>query len=132
MTELKSVVCVDDDPSMLLILDAVLQTGAGMDVRGYKSGREALEALEDEPAQLVLLDVSMPEMDGLETARRLRKTPHGQNLPIAFLTGRAEPHDLDRYRREGVKWIIPKPFDLALLPLQVNAIWRNARQISAA
>jgi DNA-binding response OmpR family regulator len=132
MTELKRVVCVDDDPSMLLILDAVLQTGAGLEIRGYSSGQEALDALEEEPAQLVLLDVSMPDMDGLETARRLRKTSHGLTVPIAFLTGRTEPHDLDRYRREGVKWIIPKPFDMALLPLQVNAIWRNAGQSAGA
>jgi DNA-binding response OmpR family regulator len=128
MAELQCVACVDDDPEMLMILEAVLGGDAGMDVRPFRSGYEALRSLANDPAQLVLLDVGMPRMDGLETAHLLRKATFGLTLPIAFLTGRKEPHDLDLYRRKGVPWIIPKPLDPAMLLLQVKAIWANSQQ----
>src|SRR5215472_18034731 len=80
-----SILLVDDTPANLIALGAVLKP-LEMRVIEVTSGAEALKAVEREQFAAVLLDVQMPEMDGFETAKRIRALPNGRHVPILFLT----------------------------------------------
>lgn len=80
------VLLVDDQPARLLTYEAILE-GVGVDCVRAHSGKEALEKLLRNSFALILLDVSMPEMDGFETARLIREHPRFEQTPIIFVTG---------------------------------------------
>src|ERR1700749_1177371 len=80
------VLLVDDQPARLLTYEAILE-GVGVDCVRAHSGKEALEKLLRQSFALILLDVSMPEMDGFETARLIREHHRFQQTPIIFVTG---------------------------------------------
>jgi CheY-like chemotaxis protein len=81
-----SVLLVDDQPARLLTYEAILE-GVGVDCVRALSGREALNRLLRQSFALILLDVSMPDMDGFETARLIREHPRFERTPIIFVTG---------------------------------------------
>lgn len=81
-----SVLLVDDQPARLLTYEAIL-SGVGVDCVRALSGKEALDKLLRSSFALILLDVSMPEMDGFETARLIREHPRFEHTPIIFVTG---------------------------------------------
>jgi PAS domain S-box-containing protein len=82
-----SVLLVDDEPANLLVLEALLD-GLGLDLVRARTGGEALKKLAAQPFALVLLDVRMPGMDGLETAGRLRQREQTGRTPVIFVTGK--------------------------------------------
>lgn len=111
---------VDDQPSNLLALEAVLSD------RGYNlilahSGFEALELIRQYKIALVLLDIQMPEMDGFETARRLKAIEGCEGIPIIFITAiyKEEPWIKKGYEVGGVDYF-SKPFDPDILRLKVG------------
>lgn len=116
-----SVLLVDDTPANLLALAAVLKP-LGVRVVEVQSGAAALAEVEREPFAVALLDVQMPGMDGFEVARRLRKTEHGREMPVIFLTAL---HREDQFSREGYATgaadYITKPFDADVLRARVRA-----------
>lgn len=89
---------------------------AGMDVREAADGREALELIRADLPDLVLLDVMMPGVDGWEVARQLQADPRTRDLPIIFLTARAELADRRRAADLGAVGYVSKPFDPLELP----------------
>jgi two-component system copper resistance phosphate regulon response regulator CusR len=95
---------------------------AGMDVRQAANGREALEAIRDEVPDLVLLDVMMPEVDGWEVAQQLQADPRTRDLPIVFLTARAELADRRRAADLGAVGYVSKPFDPLELPALIESV----------
>lgn len=123
-----SVLLVDDTPANLVALNAVLKQLRVRLVEA-RSGEEALQQVEREPFAVVLLDVQMPGMDGFETARRIRATPAGRELPILFLTA---IHRDEQYARRGYAAgaadYITKPFDVDVLRARVRAFVDLYRQ----
>lgn len=95
---------------------------AGMDVRQAANGREALESIRDDVPDLVLLDVMMPEVDGWEVARQLQADPRTRELPIVFLTARAELADRRRAADLGAVGYVSKPFDPLELPELIESV----------
>jgi len=96
VAELANILLVDDKPARLLTYEVILERLGQNLVRAY-SGEEALARLEECEFAAILLDVSMPGMDGFETARRIRENPVFGNTPIIFVTG-VHLTDLDRLR----------------------------------
>ncbi|MEO8892294.1 MAG: response regulator, partial [Coleofasciculaceae cyanobacterium] len=86
---MKKILVVDDDRTMRTVLTRYLEN-RGYQVEQVTSGAEALVAVAKNPPDLVVSDVMMPEMDGLEFCRRLRATPSGQLMPFIFLSGKGE------------------------------------------
>jgi CheY-like chemotaxis protein len=78
-------------------------------------GQEALDVLEREDVALVLMDMQMPVMDGLEATRRIRQQPRWQHLPILAMTANAAPEDRQRCLEAGMNEHLSKPFDLPAL-----------------
>ena len=110
----KKVLIVEDEES-LLKLESILLTTKGYDVRAVASGRAALEALEEELSDLVLLDVMLPEMDGFEVCRRIKANPKTAHIPVVMLTAKKTAEDMARGDEVGADRYITKPFKSAMV-----------------
>jgi CheY-like chemotaxis protein len=105
------ILVVEDDPESLEMMGALLSLW-GYDARLVPAGPAALEAFEQETADLVLLDLGLPGMDGFEVARRLRCRPGGDSAFIAAVTAyRGEEHQRQA-RESGFDRYLTKPVDL--------------------
>lgn len=105
-----SVLVVDDDAVNRVVLINFLSL-AGVDATEAKDGYEALAALEKESFDLVLLDVMMPRMSGLEVCRRIRAHQSGVKLPIIMLTAKTQLADIVAGLRAGANDYLPKPIE---------------------
>src|SRR5262245_36351544 len=118
---------VDDKPANLLALEAVLGDTEYELIRA-SSGPQALELLRQHDFALVLLDVQMPEMDGFETAQRMKAMPQGKDVPIIFITAiySDDPYVRKGYLSGGVDYFC-KPFDTEILRMKVR-VYASFRQ----
>jgi CheY-like chemotaxis protein len=124
-TMLKRVLFVEDDPDMQTVARVALERLGGFMVLECSSGVEALERVEAFAPDLILLDVIMPGMDGLETLRSLRLLPGAAAVPVVFMTASAQAQDVSEYRAAGAVDVIAKPFDPLTLPATVRSIWNR-------
>ncbi len=106
-----SIMIVDDLIANLTLLSDILK-GHGYKVRPATSGRQALDAARHTPPDLVLLDITMPEMDGYEVCRVFKNTPGLADIPILFISALGETGDKVRAFHEGGQDYITKPFQV--------------------
>jgi signal transduction histidine kinase/DNA-binding response OmpR family regulator/HAMP domain-containing protein len=107
----KKVLIVDDDMRNIFALSTVLEEHE-MEVLSADNGRDAIRVLEKTPdVDIVLMDIMMPEMDGLETMREIRKVPRLQNLPIVAVTAKAMKGDREKCIEAGAWDYLSKPVD---------------------
>lgn len=124
-SELERILLVEDDPDIQLVAGLSLEDIGGFRVVICSSGIEALEKVEQFRPQLILLDVMMPEMDGISTLAELRRQPVASETPVVFMTAKAQPDEIAEYRRLGAVDVIVKPFDPLFLSREVQAIWQR-------
>lgn len=122
--ELKRILLVEDDPDVRLVTSVAI--GGEFAVEACASGEEALAAVANSVPDLVLLDVMMPRMDGPATLAALRRLPQAADLPAIFLTARAQPQELERYKAMGALGVIAKPFEPETLADDVRRLWSLA------
>jgi DNA-binding response OmpR family regulator len=103
------VLVADDDADILDLVSYVLQ-GEGYEIVAAHDGRQALELARERQPQLAVLDVSMPNLDGLEVTRALRADADLATLPVILLTARVAPADQERGFEAGATDYLPKPF----------------------
>jgi class 3 adenylate cyclase len=125
MTETVTILAVDDQPANLRLLDAVLSP------RGYRvvrasSGEQALELLPSSGADLVLLDIVMPGIDGYEVCRRIRSAPETAFLPVVMITASGH-QEKTRAIEAGADDFVSKPFDQSELLARVASLARIKR-----
>lgn len=118
---MQKILLVDDEPRMLDLIELFLQP-IGFICMKETSGKKAIEILQNEKVNLVLLDVMMPEMDGWEACKKIRKF---SDVPIIMLTARSEKLDLVKGLNTGADDYITKPFDEKELVARINAILRR-------
>jgi DNA-binding response OmpR family regulator len=121
----RRVLVVDDDDDIRLLLHDLL-TGAGYHVETAADGRAALRVFHGEPTDLVVLDLSMPELDGFETLDRLRDL---SDVPVILLTARSGEIDKVRGFRAGADDYVVKPFSRQELLARVGALLRRTREV---
>lgn len=121
----KVVLGVDDQPENLAVLSAVLET-AGYTFVEASSGLDCLSLAARVSPRLILLDIQMPGINGLETCRRLRADWRLQHIPVAFLTGRNHADDVRAGLKAGGNDFITKPFDHERLLARVDHWCRKA------
>ena len=103
------VLLVDDAPINLVIASRLLEDAGGQIVTA-SSGEEALEAIERERVDIVLLDLQMPGIDGYEVARRIRARPNLRDLPVIAVSANATAEHRDRAEAAGMSAYVEKPF----------------------
>jgi CheY-like chemotaxis protein len=125
----KKVLVVDDDVRNIFALTSLLEQH-GVRVISAETGKEAIALLEDDDEiDAVLMDIMMPEMDGYETMRQIRKNPEHRLLPIVALTAKAMKGDRDKCLEAGASDYIAKPVNAEEL-LALLRIWLFGRQRS--
>ena len=116
-----TIALVEDNPDNRLLVQAILDDQ--YDIVEYETGVAALEGLKDFVPDLVLLDISLPEMDGTEVLQRMREDPRLVSVPVIALTAHAMAGDRERFLGEGFDEYLAKPIvDDALL---IEAIERG-------
>jgi DNA-binding response OmpR family regulator len=123
------IVVVDDDPAVVRAVAAVLEAD-GYEVEGVGDQAEALRAGLQDPPALVVLDVNMPGLDGWELCDILRRQSHTRDVPVLFLTGRADLRDQITAMQVGGSDYVTKPFRPDELRAKVQA-WVQRRRRKA-
>jgi CheY-like chemotaxis protein len=108
------VLVVEDHPDTREMMLEVISR-EGYPVRGAASGAEALEQVQRSPPRVVVLDIGLPDMDGLEVARRLRTLPGADALAIVAVSGHFGAANTDAVLSSGADAFLPKPVDLEAL-----------------
>lgn len=116
------ILLVDDEPDILTIGAMALEDIGGFVVRSVSSGTEALESLAQALADIIVLDVMMPVIDGPTTLERLRAIPGCERTPVIFLTAQVQQHEIARFRALGAVGVIRKPFDPMTLAQDVREL----------
>ena len=112
---------VDDEPDIREVVEISLSLDPGFETRSCSSGQEALVVAAEWQPEIILLDVMMPVMDGTATLACLRASPVTADIPVVFMTARAQSRELDLFRSLGAVGVIPKPFDPMTLAATVRA-----------
>jgi DNA-binding response OmpR family regulator len=113
-----SILVADDEPNILLSLEFVLQE-AGYRVRTAVDGEQALEAVEAERPDLLLLDVMMPRLSGFDVCQRLRAEPRYRGLRIVMLSAKGRAGEVDKGLALGADAYVTKPFAVQELLAEV-------------
>lgn len=121
------VLWVDDDPDIRMVGELTLSFHRGWSVTSLASGREALALQPDAPFDVILLDVMMPDLDGVKAVEALRELAWAKETPIVFVTARVQSVDLQHYATVGVQGVIKKPFDPAAIAAEIEAIVARSR-----
>ncbi len=120
------ILVADDDPDILQFVRVNLEL-EGFEVDVAHDGKEAIAKVMASPPDLVLLDVMMPEMDGLTALRRLRMHPAATNTSVILLTAKTLPEDRVRGLELGADDYVTKPFDVDELMARVKAVLRRTQ-----
>jgi len=112
---------VDDEPDIREVVEMSLSLDPNLTVRSCASGTDALSAVGEWAPDLILLDVMMPVMDGPATLARLREIPASADIPVVFMTARAQTRELEHFRSLGAAGVIAKPFDPMTLAVSVRS-----------
>jgi two-component system, OmpR family, response regulator MtrA len=115
------VLVADDDEDILTLVKAVLQR-EGHEVIAVPDGAQALACVQAESPDLAVLDISMPELDGLEVLRRVRADAETRDLPVVLLSAQAQEADVARGYATGANAYIKKPFSPRELAERVEAL----------
>ena len=115
----RRILVVDNEPSIQEVAQICLETVAGWEVSIAGSGLEGLATAEREQPDAILLDVMMPDMDGLDTFSRLQANPITKAIPVILLTAKVQITDRQNYRELGIRSTIAKPFSPLELAQQI-------------
>ena len=114
---------VEDQQDIRLVAKMALEAVGGFTVIACASGQEALSSAAEAMADLLLLDIMMPGMDGPSTLKALRELPATAHTPVIFMTAKVQTAEVAQYMELGALQVIPKPFDPMELSAQIRRIW---------
>ncbi|WP_233748764.1 response regulator [Leptodesmis sichuanensis] len=123
----KRILIIDDDPDILAVAQLALETIGEWDVITALSGKEGIELAREERPDAILLDVMMPEMDGIATLRVLQSGSETASIPVILMTAKVQPADQQRFANLGVVATIVKPFKAMQLSTQISELlgWQS-------
>jgi len=123
------ILIVDDEPDLVQTLRDRLEMN-GYDIVTANNGKEGLEKAVQEKPNIILLDVIMPVMDGLEMLEALRKHPECKDCAIIMLTARSQRQDIVRAKVCGIQDYVVKPFDLSELVEKIESIVEHHKAVA--
>ncbi|SFP80475.1 response regulator transcription factor [Pseudomonas borbori] len=116
----KTVLIADDEPNIVISLEFLLEQ-AGYRVLVAHDGQEALEAIERQPPDLVLLDVMLPRLSGFDVCQKIRENPQWQHMRVVMLTAKGREVEVSKGLALGANAYITKPFSTQELLAQIGA-----------
>ncbi|MBF2063121.1 MAG: response regulator [Calothrix sp. C42_A2020_038] len=119
---MKRILIIDDEFDIRAVAELALKTVGGWQVSTAASGSEGLAKAVDEHPDVILLDVMMPDMDGIATFHALQANPITQSIPVILLTAKVQAAEQRQFSELGVRAIITKPFKAMKLPRQIDTI----------
>lgn len=119
---IESVVIVDDEADIRQIVTLALEAVAGFTVTACSNGEDALTTIPVQQPDIVLLDVMMPGMDGPTVLQHLLENPQAKDIPVIFMTAKAQQHEIEGFMALGAKGVVPKPFDPMTLADEIRKI----------
>jgi len=108
---LPQILVVDDEDLIRELVQACLEDLGGWETLAAASGEECLQIAQTKQFDAILLDMSMPGMDGFDVYERLQSNPMTQSIPVILLTAKVLPSDRDRFEKMGVAGVIAKPIE---------------------
>ncbi len=123
MSEKKKIVVADDEPFILSALQDTLSDSYA--VYTASNGKEAIKTVEKVMPDLIILDVMMPEMDGLEACKQLKKNKATASIPVIILTAKGQITDIEKGFKSGADAYVVKPFSPARLIEKVEEIFEK-------
>lgn len=118
----KRVLIIDDEEAIQQVVQFGIKMIVGWDVLQASSGSEGIRTAQTETPDVILLDVMMPDMDGLTTFKKLQAHPKTRKIPVIFLTAKAQTSEKRQFHDLGVSGVITKPFNSLDLPKQIAKI----------
>ena len=115
----KQILLVDDTETVLMFEKMMLRS-TGFRLVTAKDGVQAIEEVKKAPPDLILLDIMMPNKDGVETCRWLKESPETKEIPVVMVTTKSEPEMVERAFRAGCDDYITKPLDKMELLAKIN------------
>lgn len=125
------ILVVDDDAGIQSLARLSLERIGGFTVEICSCGADAVEKVRSFAPDAVILDVTMPGMDGPQTLKSLREVPQTASTPVIFMTANAGPHEVARYKEMGAVGAIAKPFDPMALPGILRGLLENTEEAGA-
>ncbi len=126
----EKILIVEDDASIREILSLLLETRGFSQVEAVGTGTAALERASETPFDLILLDLTLPDVDGLDVCRRLRTTPFNATTPTIMLTARGEETDVVVGLEAGAVDYVVKPFNNQTLLARIRAQLRRTQELA--
>jgi two-component system, OmpR family, alkaline phosphatase synthesis response regulator PhoP len=117
----RTIMVVDDNPDIITIVKTILE-GKGYRVMSASSGQELLNMLNGQKPDLIILDIMMPEMDGLEVLSRLKGVTETASIPVILLTAKVQYEDVLGGYKLGADYYITKPFTSTQLVNGINLL----------
>lgn len=125
----RRVLVVDDDPRLLHIVAMYLGI-EGYEVVSAANGEEAIEEVARQKPDLIILDIMMPGIDGIETCRRIRADPATAATPVLLFSALSGDQDVERARLAGANHLITKPFNLVGLGSVVKSFFASDNPVA--
>jgi DNA-binding response OmpR family regulator len=127
MSATRLVLVADDEQDILTLVTTIIER-SGHEVVSVRDGAAALAAIRERRPDLVVLDISMPEIDGLEVLRRVRAEAETSDLPVLLLSARAQEADVRHGFETGASGYVKKPFSPSELAQRVDGLLATAAQ----
>lgn len=128
MKDLKRILYAEDETDVQKVVRLIIRSMSDYDLKICDNGKLLLECVEDYNPDLILLDVMMPEMDGPTTYQNLQLNEKTKNIPVIFITAKAQIHEIETLKNAGVMGIITKPFVPMMLCSDIQKLWEKGIQ----
>jgi DNA-binding response OmpR family regulator len=125
----RRVLVVDDDPRLLHIVAMYLGI-EGYDVAMAANGEDGLAEIDKQRTDLIILDIMMPGMDGIEACRQIRANPDTTDIPVLMFSALSGDEDVERARLAGANHLITKPFNLVGLGSVVKSFFATDNPVA--
>lgn len=125
MKELKKILYAEDEQDIQSVVEMVVQTLSDYEIKFCDNGKILLEEYADYQPDLIMLDVMMPELDGPSTFNELKKNEKSKDIPVIFITAKAQTQEVESYLERGAIGVITKPFDPMELCGAIKELWDN-------
>lgn len=125
MKELKKILYAEDEPDVQTVVELTIQSLSTYEIKICNNGKVLLDEVEGYNPDLILLDVMMPEMDGPTTFKNLQANEKTKNIPVIFMTAKAQAHEVQTFEQTGAIGVIVKPFDPMQLCSELETLWKE-------